>query len=488
MTEAPSSQRIVRVAIIYLLILTIFQLFYSTHLELVADEAYYWEWSKHLDACYRDKGPAVAWTIALGTLIGGNTEFGIRWLGVLLAAGTGWQAFVLARRLFDEKVALAALVVFSLIPILAIGAVIMTIDSLSVFFWVFSANLALTAIQTNRKSAWALLGFAIGCGFLAKFTNILQFGSVFLFLLSTPSKRRLIFSSGPVLMLIVFAICASPILYWNWIHDWPNQRALASRASVDVGFHIHPKELLTFLELQALVISPLLYIGMLVGIIGLAFRRIREDGVRFLICDFLPIYGCFTFFSLNVAGKANWTAPALISGTILMVVFWRGCIARSRLWWIPVGVALLVAFLETVALHETSPFNINPHKDPLTRARGWRDLAAHTEKWEKVYSTDLVIANHYSTASLLSFYLPGHPATFTPTTNTIDNQYDLWPGYSVGPDTAALFITDSGDSGSVNDHVRKEFKRVTLLEKFYTQNNGKPVHVFQIYLCTNRTD
>jgi 4-amino-4-deoxy-L-arabinose transferase-like glycosyltransferase len=485
MTVAPS-QRTLLSAILFLFCLTVFRLCFCTHLELVPDEAYYWEWSKHLDACYRDKGPAVAWTIAAGTWIAGDTEFGVRWLGVLLAAGTAWQAFVLARRLFDESVALAVLLISAIIPLCAVGAIIMTIDSLSVFFWAWSANLAWSAFQTNRKATWALLGFAIGCGFLAKFTNVLQLASVFLYLLVTPSKRRLIFSTGTILMTAVFAICTTSILYWNIINHWPNQRALTSRASLDVGFHLHPGQLLQFVGEQAVVISPLLYIGLVAGVAGMWIWRVKEDRIRFLLCDCLPIYACFTFFSLNVAGKANWTAPALICGVILMVVFWRDCLARSRAWWIPVGLALFLAFAETAALHDTSWLHLNPHKDPLQRARGWQDLADHTARWKEKYSTDLIIGNHYSQASILSFYLPGHPTTYTPTTSTIDNQYDLWPGYQVGPNTAALYVTDSSEPNAVNGNVQTEFKHITLLEKFYTQHNGNPVHQFQIYLCSNR--
>jgi len=243
-------------------------------------------------------------------------------------------------------------------------------------------------------------------------------------------------------------------------------------------------QLLQFLGEQALVISPLLYLGMIVGVIGLWITRVHEDRIRFLLCDCLPIYACFTFFSLNVAGKANWTGPALISAGILMVVFWQGLLEKSRAWWIPVGLALFLAFIETTALHNSSWLHLK--KDPAMRAQGWKDLADHADKWQKQYSTDFIIGNHYSQASILAFYLPGHPTTYTPSSETIDNQYCLWPGYKVGPDTAALYITDSGEDHAVNGNVQSEFKHVTLLEKFYTQHDGKPIHQFQIYLCTNR--
>src|SRR5262249_35192197 len=79
----------IRWAIFALLILTLHRLWFATRIELVPDEAYYWLWSKHLAASYRDKGPAIAWVIALGTWLFGDTVFGIRFFSVLLATGTG---------------------------------------------------------------------------------------------------------------------------------------------------------------------------------------------------------------------------------------------------------------------------------------------------------------------------------------------------------------------------------------------------------------
>ena len=55
-TEA---KQLMRVAVISLAVITLFRLWCATCLELVPDEAYYWLWSKHIAASYRDKGTAV---------------------------------------------------------------------------------------------------------------------------------------------------------------------------------------------------------------------------------------------------------------------------------------------------------------------------------------------------------------------------------------------------------------------------------------------
>ncbi len=123
-----------RLAVFLIFVLTLFRLWYSTQVGLIADEAYYWLWAKHPALSYRDKGPLVAWFIWLGVKMFGNTIFGIRFFAVLLSSATGWLIFVLARRLYDERTALWCLLMALVIPIMAVGSIIMTIDTLSVFF------------------------------------------------------------------------------------------------------------------------------------------------------------------------------------------------------------------------------------------------------------------------------------------------------------------------------------------------------------------
>jgi hypothetical protein len=60
-------------AILVIAITTLFRFFYCTWLPILPDEAYYFQWSRHLDASYFSKGPAVAYTIAAGSALWGGT-------------------------------------------------------------------------------------------------------------------------------------------------------------------------------------------------------------------------------------------------------------------------------------------------------------------------------------------------------------------------------------------------------------------------------
>ena len=54
------------------------RLTYLGSVELLPEEAYYWNYSRHLDIGYLDHPPMVAWLIRLGTAAFGQSQFGVR--------------------------------------------------------------------------------------------------------------------------------------------------------------------------------------------------------------------------------------------------------------------------------------------------------------------------------------------------------------------------------------------------------------------------
>ena len=89
------------------------------------------------------------------------------------------------QQFFDEQTRLKA--------IFNIGAVLMTIDALSVFFWVaamFTFWLAVENPERFRGSwCWPFTGLLIGLGFLCKYTNAFEVFSVLIVLLKTMLQR-----------------------------------------------------------------------------------------------------------------------------------------------------------------------------------------------------------------------------------------------------------------------------------------------------------
>src|SRR5919201_4615215 len=120
---------------LFIAALTVVRLSILPTSDLHFDEAHYWMWSERLAPAYFSKGPGVAFAIRASTAVFGANEFGVRFFSPVLAAGTSLLLFYFARRLFGSTAGLWAVLALNVTPIFNIGAFVMTIDALSVFFW-----------------------------------------------------------------------------------------------------------------------------------------------------------------------------------------------------------------------------------------------------------------------------------------------------------------------------------------------------------------
>src|SRR6185436_4210514 len=113
-----------------------------------------------------------------------------------LALGTTLLLAALVRRTHGPAVALGTAVVMQVLPIVNVGALVMTIDPLSIYFWCATLLLAWRAAEAPKAGAWLLLGAASGAGLLCKYTNALALIGVTLALLLRADRRRLLAGLG----------------------------------------------------------------------------------------------------------------------------------------------------------------------------------------------------------------------------------------------------------------------------------------------------
>src|SRR5690348_17974603 len=67
--------------------MTAMRFIFAGSLDLRTDEAYYWTWSKESALSFLDHPPMIAWFIRFGTAIFGDTNFGVRFAGLLAKIG-----------------------------------------------------------------------------------------------------------------------------------------------------------------------------------------------------------------------------------------------------------------------------------------------------------------------------------------------------------------------------------------------------------------
>ncbi len=484
---------------------TFFRFWYSTQLELIGDEAYYWYCSRHLDWSFFDKGPGAAVTIWLGTHLFGDTVFGVRFFAVLLSAATGIALFALARLLFSQRVACWTLLIVLFMPLYAVGSILMTIDPLSIFFWTLAAIAFWRAVKSNGFFFWILTGAFVGFGMLAKYTNLIELLCFGIFCGWDQKEQRQFKRPHFYLMLATTCCFALPMIIWNIEHHGIGLVHLIHRGDLDHSWSVKPVEILTFLGAQAGVISPLFFFGVIISVFWPQYDQEHEQATRYLRSLFIPLFVFYACLSLNKAAEPNWPAPCYVAGMILLAGNWSASLQR---WpWIKkwLVVAFVIAAFETVMLHNTWWLHIPiPSKlqksnslvlqkivkaysnlgvvDPLDRARGPASIGQHALEISQQYKTDFFVSDNYQTASLLSFYLPGHPDTYEAYWGRIKDQFSIWPSYydMYLPGSSALLIYEWKYPPQ---EIQTSFSKIQLVDEHYSTTGTRPLKKYYYWFC-----
>src|SRR6202044_3525164 len=183
---------------------------------LTFDEAYYWMWSKHLAGGYYDHPPGVALVIRLGTMIAGDTEFGVRLVLILLALPMSWAVYRTATILFGgRRVAPTATILLNVTLMAAVGTVIVTPDSPLLVASSFIVLCLAKVLETGRGMWWLAVGAAVGAALLSKYTAMFFGPAILIWLVSVPKLRRWLISPWPYLGGLVSLAVFSPVLLWN---------------------------------------------------------------------------------------------------------------------------------------------------------------------------------------------------------------------------------------------------------------------------------
>ena len=295
---------------IFLLVLTVLRLALLAATQLSPDEAYYWMWSQRPALSYFSKGPGVAFAIRSSTVIFGDNEFGVRFWSPLLAAGTSLLLYYFAQRLFSSLAGFWTVVALNVTPIFNLGSLVLTIDPLSIFFWVAAFYTFWLALERTPGFSWwwPLTGLLVGLGFLCKFTNAVELISVLLVLILVRRLRCEFRRPNLYLLLLVFGLCTIPPIFWNSRHAWITLAHLQSRGSLDEVPGFHPLELLTFLGEHFATYSPLLFLGLAWATIASWRRAQRNFKVLYLLWFGLPVFFLYAILSCNKAAAPTTAA------------------------------------------------------------------------------------------------------------------------------------------------------------------------------------
>ena len=373
--DKPVTATVILVAMLTVLRLSLL-LFYES--SLGPDEAQYWFWSQTLDWGYYSKPPMIAWVIALPTRIFGDYEWSVRLLSPVLIGATALLLFVAGRRLYGDRAGLWAAGLWMTLPVVIFGATIMSTDIPLLFFWSLGL-LALVGLAQARPGAalgWgAVLGLAIGFGFLSKYAMMyfpLGWG---LALLVSPYARQTLKPGAILLALIIAGVIFAPNLVWNAQNGFQTLSHTADNANWGAEL-LNPEELGQFLGEQFGVVGPLLFLSLVLGVATIR-RRLGQAGADaskdlLLLSFILPPLLIISGQALISRAHANWAMTAYPAAMILLPIW----LIRLKAPWVLWSSAVLhgaVGLVFTAALLNFTLADQLGQSNAVKRLRGWAE-------------------------------------------------------------------------------------------------------------------
>ncbi len=492
-------------AIIGLLLLARLAYLSGDIIELTEDEAYQWIWSKHLALSYYSKPPMIALLQWTGTHLWGDTGFGVRFLSPVIAALLGLAVVRFMAREVSARAGFFLLLIVSCTPMLAAGAILMTIDPPLVLFWTLAMIAGWRAVQPDGTTRhWLLAGLWLGLGFLSKYTAACLLGCWAIYFALAPEARQHLRKPGPWLALVIFALCTVPVLLWNSQNGWITVTHVSENAKLDkewtptLGFFVD------FTAAETVLLHPIFFVAAIWAAMAFWKRRREHPLHVYLFCMGTPLFAGYWLYTLHSRVQPNWIAPAIIPMFCLMTAWWHARWregTRGVTPWLAAalatGAAVVILSHDTGLLNKIAKSRLPAKFDPTSRAQGHENAAELVAKARQRLLAEgtetFVIAGHYGLTGLLTFYtpearasLPGTPLVYPRTTSRPKNQFWFWPEYRY-PDFRkgqnAIYVAEVKESEKLPPEVAEQFTSVRDLGLLNVRGGKRTVRMLQLWEC-----
>lgn len=429
----------------------------SGRVELSEDEAYQWLWSKHPALSYYSKPPLIAYTQFAGTHLWGDNEFGVRFFSPVITAILSLLVLRFMTRQAGARSAFLLLLTLYACPLLALGSVVMTVDPLSVLFWMAALLAGWRAVAPNGATRdWLWTGLWLGLGFLSKYTNLFQFVCWAVFFLLWPAARAHLRRPGPWLATLLVLLCSTPVLIWNSQHGWITVAHVASDGKL--GQSTDRSHVLEFILGEAGLLNPVFFIGMIWAALAFWQGGRRDPLQLYLFSMGAPLVLVFFILSFHTRVEYNWIVPAVVPLFCLMTLYWtahwktsESSLRRCLAFGLGTGIFAVVMAHDPPLIDKLIHRQLPARADVMRRVSGWKETAQIVAQLRansgRGANLPFIICDHYGITGLLSFYMPeaksrvnNDPLVFYRATTAPDTQFYYWPNYLGHTGQNALFV------------------------------------------------
>ena len=403
---------------------------------LIHDEAYYLEFSRHLDWGYYSKPPLVAYLAAIFRALGGDTLWSIRTPSFIAVFSIPLLSYALGVRLGkNEHAGFCAGIAMIAAVASRVSGMILTTVPLSIPLYLAAILLYSHAVVSNRKRWWTLLGITIGTGILTRYTNAVLIPGLMLHLIVYHRSR--LRGPGPILALSAAACAIFPYMLWQAQHGWISFLHTAGIGDKGIEgfrarlqfFGVYFSGLLVYLT----VFAPAAACAAALSL----WRSPKSSAMGLIALTSLPLllfYFAVSFFRMV---NAYWTAQALAVLVLAAGILWAEKPRRRAMRAACAAILIASCGIGVVRFAQQRPNTMG------------REIAlAFLEESRGLNRNDVfLLTEHYGFSALLSFYLPTHPFVYCGNVlRARMSQYDIWGGWEELESKDALYLNWGGNA------------------------------------------
>ncbi len=475
------------------------RLVFAGLLDLLPEEAYYWNYARHLDIGYLDHPPMVAWLIWLSTSLFGQAEFFVR-----LPAFLSWIVFVVfmvkyARRLMGDTVVSPIMLLAATLPIYYFVGFMITPDAPLYACWAGAMYFLERALVEKRGRAWLWVGVCVGLGLLSKYTMGLIVGSAFVYMIIDTDARRWFRRPEPYLAGLIAALIFLPVIIWNFQNDWASFAFQGARRwSGTIRFSLHE-----MLGAAVILLTPIGFLAAMEAlfrpkrIVAISSKSQSNDrrGRWFMLTFTLAPLSIFIINSLRSQAKLNWTGPVWLG--ILPLIAYQVAAHRDdirdrfgrfvRRGWKPTVIVLAIIYpLTLFYVYLATPGYTPAHGLPLPTA--WPEFTAEVYHIRDSLQTAenemplMVGLHHYWIESELSYYGLRQTGSLPEVGGNalVDGNSLMWNRWMPPSDAVGRKALLLGFRESALDRtwVTKHFDTLTTIQRVPVEKYGRTVGYF----------
>ncbi len=495
------------------------------------DEAYYYLYTLHPDWSYFDHPPLVALTTGFGVWLTGTVSpLTIRLGAVLLFTATLYFLYRATTHLFSQRAGVLTLTIASIAPIFQVGFGILTLpDAPLMVFWSLTLWVAACEFFNRDDTPYrptyrvAAIGLLVGLACVGKYHGVLLGAGLIGFCLTSSAHRSALRSSWTLLSIALFTIAFSPVLYWNWQHDWVSFLFQGNRSIPATSYHV--SKVVETALIHSAYLFPTLGLPLWWVSLSTATRsgrstvrswfkpRVcteisdRHDRQWLVVCLSVPAFLVFTLIGGYQQILPTWTMPGFFAATPLLgqqVVFWQKQhpkLVKRWLWGSAIAVFMLLltalSHITLGTLQKPSHYGIfggfwAPENDASIQLVDVMQLrqnfAASPKLLAALKNADFVFSNRFHLAGHIGMALtPLSPIPVTCFDRKDLRGFAFWSTADQWLGKTGLYLVSdvfqtNGDSAA--DYV-PYFQQFEKLGEVPLQRGGVLVDKFHVYRGTN---